>query len=145
MPRMPLSGVRSSWLTVARKRDLATLAASARLFASSRERTASTRSVTSLPARSQFGLPSLPAAGISTKENQRGTPSTGTSRSSTTRTPSGRCSTAPCSTTCGVSVEPIRSRGRRPSRAAKPSLAKVMRPCPSRCTTAWVVASTSTR
>ncbi len=30
MPRMPLSGVRSSWLTVARNRDFASLAASAR-------------------------------------------------------------------------------------------------------------------
>ena len=29
MPRMPLSGVRISWLTVARKRDLARLAVSA--------------------------------------------------------------------------------------------------------------------
>ncbi|GJE69493.1 hypothetical protein CHKEEEPN_1021 [Methylorubrum podarium] len=47
MPRMPFNGVRNSWLTVARKRDLATLAVSARLFASSRERAASTRSVTS--------------------------------------------------------------------------------------------------
>ncbi len=29
MPRMPFSGVRNSWLTVARKRDFASLAASA--------------------------------------------------------------------------------------------------------------------
>ncbi len=36
MPRMPFRGVRNSWLTVARKRDFATLAASARLRASSR-------------------------------------------------------------------------------------------------------------
>ena len=36
MPRMPLSGVRISWLTVARKRDLARLAfsASSRAFSS---------------------------------------------------------------------------------------------------------------
>ncbi len=37
-PRMPLSGVRNSWLTVARKRDLARLAASARSRASFRLR-----------------------------------------------------------------------------------------------------------
>ena len=35
---MALSGVRSSWLMVARKRDLAMLAASARRRASSRDR-----------------------------------------------------------------------------------------------------------
>ena len=55
MPRMPLSGVRSSWLTVARKRDLATLAASARLLASSsarasaRPRARSTRASSAAP------------------------------------------------------------------------------------------------
>ena len=132
MPRMPFNGVRSSWLTVARKRDLATLAASARLFASSRTRAASTRAVTSWPARSQFGPSTLPETGISMKENQRGSPSTGTRRSSTTRTPSARCSLAPRSITCGLSVEPISSSGFMPSSAANPALAKVIRPCPSR-------------
>ena len=79
------------------------------------------------------------------KENQRGTPSTGIRRSSTTRTPSARSVLAPRSITSGLSVEPISSSGLTPSRAAKPSLAKVIRPCPSRCTTTSVVASTSTR
>ena len=49
MPRMPLSGVRISWLTMARKRDLARLAASAWSRASASARSASTRSVTSRP------------------------------------------------------------------------------------------------
>ncbi len=51
MPRMPFSGVRNSWLTVARKRDFASLAASALLRASSKARSDTTRSVTSRPRR----------------------------------------------------------------------------------------------
>ena len=77
MPRMPLSGVRNSWLTVARKRDFATLAASARASASSRERVASIRPVMSMPARRDCGGAPSRETGISTKENQRGRPSTG--------------------------------------------------------------------
>ena len=49
MPRMPLSGVRISCDTMARKRDLARLAASAASRASASARSASMRSVTSRP------------------------------------------------------------------------------------------------
>ena len=49
MPRMPLSGVRISWLTMARKRLFARLAASAWSRASASARSASARSVTSRP------------------------------------------------------------------------------------------------
>ena len=97
MPRIPLSGVRISWLTVARKRDLATLAASARWSASSRERADSIRSVMSEPARSHCVRPPTPVTRVSMKENQRGMPSTGRTCISTRVTPSGCCWRTPCS------------------------------------------------
>ena len=59
MPRMPLSGVRISCETIARKRDLARLAASAWSRASASARSASTRSVTSRPTL----CTSVPSAG----------------------------------------------------------------------------------
>ncbi len=49
MPMMPFSGVRISWLAIARKRDLARLAASAWSRASVSARSLSVRSVTSRP------------------------------------------------------------------------------------------------
>ena len=49
MPMMPFSGVRISWLAIARKRDLARLAASAWSRASASARSLSVRSVTSRP------------------------------------------------------------------------------------------------
>ena len=49
MPRMPLSGVRTSCETIARKRDFARLAVSAWSRASASARSACTRSVTSRP------------------------------------------------------------------------------------------------
>src|SRR5881227_3181763 len=49
MPMMPLSGVRISWLAIARKRDLARLAALAWSRASLSARSVSVRSVTSRP------------------------------------------------------------------------------------------------
>ena len=49
MPMMPLSGVRISWDAIARKRDLARLAASAWSRASASARSVSVRSVTSRP------------------------------------------------------------------------------------------------
>ena len=49
MPSTPFRGVRISWLTVARKRDLASLPASARALASASAASARRRSVTSRP------------------------------------------------------------------------------------------------
>ena len=116
MPRMPFSGVRNSWLTVARKRDFASLAASALLRASSKARSDTTRSVTSRPRRRIAGAPPGPRAAVSTQAIQR-TPSPVAIASSTRRAPSARVWTGPLSTTLSARREPIRSwRGRPRSR-----------------------------
>src|ERR1700723_514023 len=61
MPMMPLSGVRISWLAIARNRDLARLAAAAWSRASDNARSVSVRSVTSPPTHciSAGGAPAL--------------------------------------------------------------------------------------
>ncbi len=63
MPMMPLSGVRISCDTMARKRDLARLAASAWSRASHSARSASTRSVTSRPTLCTSAPLAAPASG----------------------------------------------------------------------------------
>ena len=133
MPRMPFSGVRNSWLTVARKRDFASLAASALARASFRVRSAATRSVMSRPARTSSGAPSRPAIEVSTQDSQR-TPSGVRTASSTTRAPSAPMRGAPLSITVGRSPEPISVSRDVPMSSAKRSFAKVMRPARSRWT-----------
>ena len=84
---MPERGVRNSWLTVARKRDFASLAASAFERASSRWRSVSRRSVISRPMRSVLRTPSAASISVSLQENHR-TPSGVSIASSTLRVPS---------------------------------------------------------
>ena len=133
MPRMPFSGVRNSWLTVARKRDFASLAASALARASFRVRSAATRSVMSRPARTSSGAPSRPAIEVSTQESQR-TPSGVRTASSTTRAPSAPMRGGAALDHVGRSPEPISVSREVPMSSAKRSFAKVMRPLRSRWT-----------
>ena len=72
MPSMPLSGVRISWLTVARKRDLASLAASARSRAAAAARSSqiSSRSRSSLGLDARARPPSPRAAPDATAETR---------------------------------------------------------------------------
>ena len=74
MPRMPLIGVRISWLIVARKRDLASLAASARsrAAAASLSRQSSSRNPSfsaAIARRARFGL--SPGADHGGRERER--------------------------------------------------------------------------
>ena len=121
MPRMPFNGVRNSWLTVARKRDLASLAASALTRASSSARSDTTRSVTSRPTRKTSDAPSGSVMVVSVQAIQRTPPSVSIA-SSTNRTPSARMWTGPASTILGrasvpSSAPPETSSGRRGSAA----------------------------
>src|SRR4051812_30773651 len=75
MPRMTFNGVRNSWLTVARKRDLASLAASALTRAPSSARSDTTRSVTSRPTRKTSDAPSGSVMVVSVQAIQRTPPS----------------------------------------------------------------------
>ena len=73
MPMMPFIGVRISWLTVARKRDLAWLAYSARSRAVISEDSARLRAVMSRAiARCETAPLSLSRTDSSIHENQRG-------------------------------------------------------------------------
>jgi len=73
MPMMPFMGVRISWLTVARKRDLAWLACSARSRAEISEVSARLRAVMSRAiARCETVPLSLSRTDSSIQENQRG-------------------------------------------------------------------------
>ena len=68
MPRMPLSGVRTSCETIARKRDFARLAVSAWSRASPSARSACTRSVTSRPTLCTSAPGSVPERTITSRQ-----------------------------------------------------------------------------
>ena len=99
MPRMPLSGVRISWLTMARKRLLARLAASAWSRASASARSASARSVTSRPTLCVSVRSSWSARTSASRQAIQRGPSADAIFWSCTRAPSGRSATSPCSST----------------------------------------------
>ncbi len=132
---MPFNGVRNSWLTVARKRDLASLAASAFVRASSSVFSLSIRSVISRPLRRTDLAPSGPMMSHSIQLNQR-MPLSVRMASSIRRDPSGRSCGGRCSTTSGSvsAASPPRRRALISSSYAE--FVDLMRPAWSRSTTA---------
>ncbi len=110
---MPFSGVRISWLAIARKRDLARLAASAWSRASDSARSVSVRSVTSRPTHcSSAGWPASERTSPSRQAIHLG-PSRVAIFWSWIRVPLLSIALSPCSSTSKLKRVPISaSRGR---------------------------------
>ena len=135
MPRMPPSGVRISCVTVARKRDLALLAASAASRARAAARSASRRAVTSRPTLCVSGLPRpCPRTATSCHSIQRSPCTVSTASSRRITAPPSRDSRLPDSMTGKRNSLPTRFWRLRPASAEKASLTKVTRPRESRRT-----------
>ena len=149
MPMMPFIGVRISWLTVARKRDLALLAFSARSRALTSASSARLRSVMSRAiALCEIVPVSSSRTDSSIQENQRVPAVVRTATSAELRhslSAKAASGTSPMSMPSSASVWPTSSSGVRPSNRASTELALTMRPSRSRCTTMSPSASTSPR
>ena len=112
MPRMPLSGVRISCDTIARKRDLARFAASAASRASASARPVSVRSVTSRPTLCTSPLPLASMNTTASRQASQRGPSAVSIFWSCMRVPSGITLISPCSSTgSAVAVPRNASRG----------------------------------
>ena len=106
MPRMPFSGVRISCDTMARKRDLAPLAASAASRASASARSASMRSVTSRPTLCTSACSAFSAQTTTSRQASQRAPSAVMICWSCRRVPSGSTLVRPCCSDGSASVVP---------------------------------------